>query len=246
MSILVTRPSPAGEQLVDRLRARGQSAWHLPLIEFSPGGELASLPSRLTALSAGDMLFAVSKYAINYAHHLLSGQGMPWPPQLHYYAVGRSSGLLLHSLSGLPVEYPHDGESSEHLLGIASLQRVDGRRALILRGNGGREVLEERLRQRGVAVEYCECYRRSPVRYDGEEQSRRCQQLGVNTLIITSGEMLQQLYTLIPDYYRSVWLLPCRLIVVSERIGALARQLGWTDIVVADAADNDALMRALL
>lgn len=35
MSILVTRPSPAGEQLVSRLRALGQVAWSFPLIEFS-------------------------------------------------------------------------------------------------------------------------------------------------------------------------------------------------------------------
>ncbi|MBK4582714.1 uroporphyrinogen-III synthase, partial [Enterobacter hormaechei] len=40
MSILVTRPSPAGEQLVSRLRALGQVAWSFPLIEFSPGREL--------------------------------------------------------------------------------------------------------------------------------------------------------------------------------------------------------------
>lgn len=40
MSILVTRPSPAGEELVSRLRTLGQVAWHFPLIEFSPGQQL--------------------------------------------------------------------------------------------------------------------------------------------------------------------------------------------------------------
>lgn len=38
MSILVTRPSPAGEELVSRLRTLGQVAWSFPLIEFSPSG----------------------------------------------------------------------------------------------------------------------------------------------------------------------------------------------------------------
>ena len=37
MSILVTRPSPAGEELVSRLRTLGQVAWQFPLIEVSPG-----------------------------------------------------------------------------------------------------------------------------------------------------------------------------------------------------------------
>ncbi|XBS69553.1 uroporphyrinogen-III synthase [Acerihabitans sp. KWT182] len=246
MSILVTRPSPAGEELVNRLRSRGQSAWHLPLIEFSPGDELALLPSRLDALASGDMLFAVSQYAVSYANALLNRQGLTWPARLNYFAVGRTSGLLLHTLSGVDVGFPREGEGSEYLLELPALQRIAGGRALILRGNGGREVLEETLRRRGAEVGYCECYRRSPVGYDGEEQSRRCLQLGINTLIITSGEMLQQFYTLIPAYYRDSWLMGCRVVVVSERLGTVARQLGWTDIVVADAADNDALMRVLL
>ncbi|MCO1631926.1 uroporphyrinogen-III synthase, partial [Escherichia coli] len=37
----------------------------------------------------------------------------------------------------------------------------------------------------------------------------------------------------------------CRLLVVSERLAKLARELGWQDIKVADNADNDALLRAL-
>ncbi|MEN1374970.1 uroporphyrinogen-III synthase, partial [Pseudomonas aeruginosa] len=41
------------------------------------------------------------------------------------------------------------------------------------------------------------------------------------------------------------WLLRCRLLVVSERLAKLARELGWQDIKVADNADNDALLRAL-
>lgn len=246
MSILVTRPSPAGEQLVNRLRARGRSAWHLPLIDFAPGRELAQLPTRLAALDPGDLVMVVSQHAIQYADPFLNNQGQSWPPHLHYYAVGRASGLSLHTASGLPVDYPRDGDTSEHLLALPALRRVSGQRALILRGNGGREVLETTLRERGAEVGYCECYQRSPVHYDGEEQSRRCRQLGINTLIITSGEMLQQFYTLIPAYHHAAWLLQCRLIVVSERLGVLARQLGWTDIVVANAADNDALMRVLL
>lgn len=62
---------------------------------------------------------------------------------------------------------------------------------------------------------------------------------------MTSGEMLQQLYTLTPDWYRENWLLRCQLLVVSERLASLARALGWQNIRVAATADNDALLRAL-
>ena len=55
MSILVTRPSPAGEELVSRLRTLGQVAWHFPLIEFSPGRQLPQLADQLAALGESDL-----------------------------------------------------------------------------------------------------------------------------------------------------------------------------------------------
>lgn len=246
MSILITRPSPAGEQLMNRLRAHGKSAWHLPLIDFIPGNDLPFLVERLTTLSTGDLLFIVSQHAINYAHPWLIHQGISWPVGLQYYAVGRTTGLRLHGLSVLPVCYPKMGETSEDLLSLPALTHIDGKRALILRGNGGRDMLAHTLRQRGVQTAYCECYRRRPIYYDGEKQGRWMRTLGINTLVITSGEMLQQFYTSMPEYYRHSYLMQCRLIVVSERLAMLARLLGWSDIIVANAANNDALMRVLL
>ena len=83
------------------------------------------------------------------------------------------------------------------------------------------------------------------MHYDGAEEAMRWQTREVTTLVVTSGEMLQQLWTLIPLWYRERWLLQCRLLVVSERIAKLAQEMGWQDIQVADSADNDALLRAL-
>lgn len=245
MTILVTRPSPAGEQLVARLRTLGRVAYHSPLIEFSPGDQLAQLPAMLSALQPHDLVFVVSQFAVNYADRALRQQGQTWPDFVSYYAIGRTTGLLMHRASSLPIIYPQDGQTSETMLQLPALQKLEGRSAVILRGDGGRELLAETLTARGVKVTYCECYRRSPIYYHGSEQSSSWQRAGVDTLVVTSGEMLQQLYTLVPDYYRSTWLLGCTLVVVSERLATLARQLGWQTIRVAESADNDALIRAL-
>lgn len=245
MSILVTRPSPSGELLVSRLRTLGRVAYHSPLIEFAPGRELAVLPNLLSSLNQHDLVFVLSQHVVKYAERALQQVNQPWPEHVNYYAIGRTTGLLFHRVSSLPVIYPHDGETSEVLLNLPDLQHLAGKKALILRGNGGRELLAETLRERGVEVTYCECYQRSQIYYDGSEQSSSWQRAGINTLVVTSGEMLEQLYTLVPDYYRQSWLLRCSLIVVSERLATLARQYGWQDIQVAENADNDALIRAL-
>ena len=61
----------------------------------------------------------------------------------------------------------------------------------------------------------------------------------------SSSLAMQQLWSLIPQWYREQWLLHCRVVVVSERLALQARELGWQEIQVADNADNDALLRAL-
>lgn len=245
MTILVTRPSPAGEQLVGRLRALGRVAYHAPLIDFAPGADLSKLPQALAQLNANDLVFVLSQHAVNYANSVINRAGLQWPAHVSYYAIGRTTALAMHRISSLPIEYPRGREISENLLLMPALQQLSGKQALIMRGNGGRELIGETLTERGAVVSYYECYQRTPVHYDGAEQSAHWQRAGINTLVVTSGEMLQQLYTLVPDYYRTSWLLHCHLIVVSERLATLARELGWSTIRVADNADNDALMRAL-
>ena len=240
MSILVTRPSPAGEQLVSRLRTLGQVAWSFPLIEFSPGRELSALADQMNTLQDDDLLFALSQHAVEFAHAQLQQQDMAWPTAPGYFAIGRTTALALHTVSGADVRYPLDREITEVLLQLPELQTVAGKRALILRGNGGRELLGETLRERGANVTFVECYQRCAKHYDGAEEAMRWHARGINTLVVTSGEMLQQLWTLIPLWYRENWLLRCRLLVVSERLANQARELGWQDIRIADNADNDA------
>ncbi|AUX74181.1 uroporphyrinogen-III synthase [Erwinia pyrifoliae] len=245
MSILVTRPSPAADELVSRLRQRGDVAWAFPLIEFAPGKQLDILPDRLKALKAGDLVFILSQHVIHYARPTFTREDPPWPASLDYYAIGRSTGLAFHAASGHHVSWPHEQETSEVLIQLPALQAVAGKRALILRGNGGRELLAETLLSRGAQVEFIECYQRRAKHYHGAEEARRWRNQGIDTLVVTSGEMLQQLYSLFPDVDRDEWLLHCRLVVVSGRLATLARKLGWVNVDVAGGADNDALLRSL-
>ncbi|KGT87790.1 uroporphyrinogen-III synthase [Erwinia typographi] len=245
MSILVTRPAPAAEELVSRLRLQGRVAWSMPLIEFTPGIDLDSLPAQLATLRPDDLVFILSQHAIHYAQPAMMRANSTWPASLNYYAIGRTTALALHAASGLDVVWPHERETSDVLIRLPALQQIAGKRALILRGNGGRELLAETLQARGASVQFAECYQRCAKIYQGSVEGRRWRDRQIDTLVVTSGEMLQQLYSLFPEIDREEWLLHCRLIVVSERLATRARELGWRNITVADGADNDALLRAL-
>ncbi|HDL5518529.1 TPA: uroporphyrinogen-III synthase, partial [Mannheimia haemolytica] len=71
--------------------------------------------------------------------------------------------------------------------------------------------------------------------------------LGVDTIVITSSEILRSLYEQAKADCRA-WLFECDLVVVSRRIAKIAKQMGWQEdkIRVSDKADNVTLMNTLL
>ncbi len=245
MTILVTRPLPEGDELVTRLRESGKTAWSMPLIDFIPGRDLAALSGLLASLQPGDMLFALSQHAVRYTRQILGQTDARWPVSVNYYAIGYKTAQLLQQASFQPVVWPIEQATSENLIKLLPLSQLKNKKALILRGNGGRNLLAKILSAHGADVKNVECYQRCATIYQGAVEGRRWRQRQITTLVVTSGEMLQLLWKLFPETDRERWLLHCRLIVVSTRLATLARGLGWRDIKVAGGADNDTLLQAL-
>ncbi|VFP86885.1 Uroporphyrinogen-III synthase [Candidatus Erwinia haradaeae] len=246
MNILVTRPSPSSDELVGSLRNLGRKAWAFPLIEFSPGSQLDILPERLKALERGDLVLILSRNVIYYAELILTREAISWPKILNYYAIGPSTAIAFYTATGYTISWPHQQATSETLIQVIPVQYVKGKNILILCGNGGRTLLRETLLSYGAQVELIECYQRCEKCYHGEKEGKRWREKGINTLIVTSGEMLRQLYRLFPHKDREEWLLKCRLIIVSERLKALANTLGWHDVYVSSGSDNNALLNFIL
>lgn len=244
MTILVARPSPSGEALVEQLRHSGLRAIHVPLIQFKPGRDLEKLPGLIANTLPGTLVLLLSQRVLEYLAPVMLAQKTDWPEHLTYFAIGKTTALRFCHLSNLSAQYPQGREISETLLELPQLHSLQNKTILILRGNGGRELLAQTLSQRGADVRLYECYQRCALQYDGTILCADWIRNGINTLVITSGEMLKQLYELVPVHYHD-WLMDCRLVVVSERLAVRARELGWKSIQVADNADNNSLMRAL-
>ena len=235
MAVLVTRPDERGQQLVEMLAKAGIVAIHLPLFTIEAGAELNELPNKFAKLKADDYVFIVSKSAVDFADKALKDTGFAWRDDLHYFTVGQ----------GTAVHYPTSQENSEGVLQLPAMQNLQGKTVLILRGNGGRELLSEQVQQRGANVEIVECYRREPLVYNNAEQTSLCKRAGIQTIVATSGEILTQLLDFVPRNEHN-WLKSCQLITVSERISHLAQALGWQNVIVSPRADNQTLLQTLL
>ncbi|MGL5224618.1 MAG: uroporphyrinogen-III synthase [Aeromonas sp.] len=235
---LVVRPADQATELAHLLRKQGHAPQCCPLLEIVAGSELAQLPM---LLQQAEIVIAISAHAVQLAHAFLLQAHQGWP-SIEYFAIGQASAKAFAAI-GLWAQYPADPRS-EGLLALTALQQVHGKRVLILRGNDGRDLIASTLASRGALVHYCATYQRHYPALDGEKLTHRWQAAGLDSLLITSGELLQRLLDLVPHHQRP-WLFGCQLVVPSPRVAKQARLAGFIHITIAQGASNQAMAAAL-
>ena len=130
------------------------------------------------------------------------------------------------------------------LLAEADFSPQPHERVLLIRGEGGRQRLQQALRARHVEVAEWAVYRRQrPVGVLDIPPDWLHSRLAFT--IVTSASGLENLLGMADPTVRE-WLLQSRLITVSERIAQLARQLGFHQPVIAAGADDQALTDAVV
>ena len=246
MGILVTRPEESGQMLTEMLNREGIAAIHAPFIKIAMGEQLNQLPQKLQQLNAGDYVICVSQYAVDYAQQVLLNVGFSWRTDLTYVAIGRKTAMRLTEATQQHVFYPFKQENSEGVLALPMFAQCQGKKVLILRGQQGRELLPEQLALSGATVELLACYHREVQKLDDKELSL-FSRAGIDTIVVTSGEILRYLLDFIPKSEHN-WLLNCRLVVISDRIAQLAVQAGWhkDKVILTEKADNKSLLNTIL
>ena len=163
-----------------------------------------------------------------------------FPAKLKLVAIGSKTARAIETC-GYSVDIIADGHDSESLLQHEQLQgkAIEGKRIVIFRGVGGRELLAKALGERGASIVYAEMYQRSrPVSAD--EFNQLLEQADI--LTVSSNEGLQNLYDLAVDK-KALTRLP--VVVPGERAHVLAQALDFQDIQVADNATDEACINAI-
>ncbi|PMK02805.1 uroporphyrinogen-III synthase [Vibrio sp. 10N.261.55.A7] len=240
MPVLVTRPDIQGLQLCQQLTEVGISALHHPLLSITPVDNINKL---VTNLDTFDIIIAVSQHAATLSHIALLENQREWPTHPTYIAVGQKTAQILSKQTQQIVHYPEVADS-EHLLALEELLSVEHKRILILRGDGGRELIFDSLTERKAQVEYREVYRRDYISFQAQASIEKWQQSNINALIITSSGQLHFFLSQV-DRTSKNWLFDLPLFVPSERIAAEAQQLGFNKVINTGSASNSALVTAL-
>ena len=210
--LLVTRFSPHGERLANTLNASGIFALAQPLLEVKKSAEFENAYFVFT--KTYDYIIAVSTNAVNYVAKALSGAN--WPSSC-YLAVGKATQKKLLGATGQQVIVPKDDFSSEGLLALPCLDDLLGKRVLILRGVGGRELLADKLAARGAVVDYYQPYQRIAIEFCTSHLVKRWQRQKINGAIISSVELYKRFFDIVSDEKLS-WLKTLTIYVPSKRI----------------------------
>ena len=242
--LLLTRPAEDCAALAQTLNAQGVASHCMPLLAIETLDETPEQRSTFAELQRYCAVIVVSKPAARIGLQLLAQHGLP-PPDLPWFSVGAATAAVLAE-QGLDVHFPDSGDDSEALLALPALQRAiaaPAPRILILRGEGGREFLAERLRSQGVSVDYLPLYRRVLPQYAPGELSQRVRAERLNGLVVSSGQGFEHLLQLAGDDWPALARLP--LFVPSPRVAEQARAAGAQIVVDCRGANAAALQAAL-
>ncbi|MEC7940957.1 MAG: uroporphyrinogen-III synthase [Pseudomonadota bacterium] len=240
MTVLVTRPGVEGQSLCQQLADEGIQAIHHPLIRIIDNPDSDHLSDQL---NKSDIIIAVSHHAVAAAQNILSKTSCVWPNSPLYLGVGQKTAHVLSKTCKQKVNYPQVSDS-EHLLQLAELSDVKNKSILILRGNGGRELIRDSLLNLGAQVSYCETYRREYIPINDHNTYQRWINKKTSKVVVTSQEQLEYLCSITPDEY-SAWLSTRHLFVPSKRIAQRAQQLGFSNVTNTQSAANQILLAAL-
>lgn len=234
--IVVTRPRAQAPRLAGWIAEQGGEPVLFPLLEIAPADDLEPLHSAITRLDTYSLAVFISPNAVDYSvPAILARSG--WPAHLQAVAIGQASVALLAACGIKDTLAPLERFDSEALLELPALQRhdVSGKRVVIFRGNGGRELLADSLRERGAEVDYVTCYQRSaPDTAAPLAALWRSDQL--DALTISSSEGLRNLVGLLDAPARAC-LLTTPVFVPHLRIAEVARELGLQRVILTEPTD---------
>lgn len=245
-TILLTRPGRISEQLKKNIEDAGGRALHLPSMEIHAVTEPGAVKQLLAGLTEFDILIFVSRNAVKYACEIFPGIVSTTHDKI-VFAIGSGTNEELQTAGFKQVTYTNSNTGSEALLALDELQQKNilNRKIMIMRGEGGRELLGETLLARGAEIQYVELYSRVKPQVEPVIISNMWREERPDAVVLTSADGLSNLLEMTAEKDRSIFL-NTRLVVISQRLKSIAESLGFNAVIkVAMGYSDDDFVIAL-
>ncbi len=239
--VLITRPEHQADELATAIEEEGGEAIRFPVIDIEPYDSL-DVNRCVETLPAADITIFISTNAVIYGLPYANGDDAT------IAAIGPATKLAIESAGRSVHIFPAQGFDSEHLLAEVELQDLAGKNVRIIRGDSGRELLANTLRERGATVDYLPVYRRltrvySATLLTGLEHRWRDGQ--VDCVVAMSVDSLEKLLEILPAGCRQL-LDSTPLVTPSARVLQTASdRIPGAKVSLAESPTTDDMVRAL-
>ena len=221
MRVWITRTEPGADRLSRRLTRTGYAVLNAPVLHI----EATSNPAPRGCF---DFVLFVSSHAV--ARAFATGWGAALRPGVAA-GIGAAAETALSS-RGVRTRFCGLTDA----MAVTRALVTPPSRTLIVKGEGGRDVVQNWVRSHGASVAEWDVYRRIPARPNlGDEV--------IDAIVAASGDGLREIAKL--------WFADGRngsvpLLVPSARVAGLAAACGFDNAIVTDGAADDAAVAALL
>jgi uroporphyrinogen-III synthase len=233
--IVVTRPAGQAIHLAEALVDLGAQPVLFPVLAIEDVADVTPVLDAAIRLDQYDWAMFVSPNAVDKALAIILAQ-RPWPACVRVATVGHSSEAALAQHGIRDVVAPQERFDSEALLALSEFADVTGKRVVIFRGDSGRDLFGDTLKERGATVDYVTCYRRTRPALDPAPLLKLWSEGRLDAMTVTSSEGLRNLYEMVGKLGQG-WLKRTPTFVPHARIAAQAKALGLHNVVHTGPAD---------
>lgn len=152
IGVLVTRAEHQADELATAIEQHGGKAIRFPTLQIT-ARDRATVTAEARQLPKPDIVIFISTNAVQYGVHLAGDARIA--------AVGPTTAAAVAATGRCVDIIATSGFDSEHLLATADLADVAGKSITIIRGQNGRELLGDTLRERGAKLSYLAVYERN-------------------------------------------------------------------------------------
>lgn len=250
LGIAITRPVDQAKKLSALITAAGGTPVLYPLIEITALSDYSQFDAVIHTINQYDWAIFISSNAVQNGMPRLVNVGIP--AHLKFAAIGPVTASELQGFGVkqvlTPLSHVQNGDESkvrfdsEALLALPEMLEMQGKKVMIFRGIGGRDVLAETLKARGAKVTFAECYQRINPQTDCDLLANLYKEKKLHGIVITSSEAMRHLLDLAGN---AEWLKNITLFVNHARIAELPLHMGLR-VKIADAPGDDAMLSNIM
>ena len=240
ISIGITRQVDQAKKLSALITIAGGTPILYPLIEITPLTDYSQFGTVIQTVHEYDWAIFISSNAVQNGMPRLVNIGIP--DNLQFAAIGPVTAAELKAFGVKQVLTPVIRFDSESLLALPEMHDMQGKKIILFRGIGGRDVLAETLSARGATVTFAECYQRVNPQTSCDVLANLYAEKKLQGMVVTSSEAMRHLLDLAGD---SEWLKNITLFVNHARIAEAPIKLGLK-IQIANMPGDEAMIESLI